>query len=69
MNTFDGPIVQAGDPERATIANSLGQDFPRVRKVVAVSPGDGSHVAEVLRLDLTQPERDGPFELGFPVLR
>src|SRR5439155_6303366 len=68
MNTLDGPVMEAGNPERAAIANSLAQNFPGVAKVVAVLPRHLRHVAEMVRFHLPKTEWHGRSEPPLPVL-
>src|SRR4051812_45730431 len=58
MDSLDRPVVKAGNAESAAIADSLAENFPGVREIVAISPDDLRHVAKMLRLGLAKAERN-----------
>src|SRR5580765_5921917 len=68
MNARNRPVIKTSDTQSAAITNSLAQDFPRVRQIVAVPPGRFGHRAKMLRLGLSQPKRHYRFHSSLPVL-
>jgi hypothetical protein len=64
IGTFD-PVLS--DAERAAITNALAQDLPGISEIIAIFPDYPGHVAEVLRLGLTQPEGNCGFEFALPI--
>ena len=52
MRARDGPVVEAGHAEGAAVANSPAEDFPAVRKIIAVLPDDLGRVRGHVRRDL-----------------
>src|SRR5215213_8070788 len=67
MNAADGPIMEAGNPQSATIAHPAAKDFPRVSQVVPVFPSHPRHIPEVFRLDLAHTKRDRAFDPALQV--
>src|SRR5690242_752518 len=57
MRPADGPVVEPRDTERTSIAHTLAQDAPRVRKVPAVLPHGAGDRAVVVWLLLTDAVR------------
>ena len=60
VHAADGPVVEAGDAERAPVAHALRQDAPRPREVAPVLPHDPGDVAVVVRLLLPDAVRLPP---------
>src|SRR5690606_13730913 len=50
VHALDGPVVQAGDAQRAAVAGAPGQDPPGVQRVVPVGPRGPGHGPVVVRL-------------------
>ena len=57
MNPLNGPIVQARYAKGASIAYPSTEDFPCVRKIVLVLPGNLEHVPKVFGLVGSNTER------------
>ncbi len=57
MDAVERPVVKALGPERAPVANAVGEDPHRVGRLVAVLPRRAEDLGEVVRALLADPER------------
>src|SRR5579875_1564343 len=65
MNPPNGVVMQSRRAQRTAIAYAVPENAPGVEQVVAVLPGNLSHLQIVMRLRKAQPKGNPAYRIGF----